>query len=190
MTLDYGISWPLTPGAMSSSNGLIYAKSDTHAVQNSIVYNLNNLANEYISDAIYILFAPRRINQKSAYQVGAVLAIAGLLYAYDQEIMRKLAEMERNTSGGSGAPPVKNPQKAKAIKKRGEEPMRQALYRMSGVDLTSIDAIGVETVQVVISEYGPDLSCFPTEKHFVSHITLAPRTPKSGGKPLKKKKAR
>jgi hypothetical protein len=108
--------------------------------------------------------------------------------AYDQEITRKLAEMDRDTSRGNGAPPVKNSQKAKAIKKRGEEPMRQALYRMSGVDLTSIDAIGVETVQVVLSEYGPDLSCFPTEKHFVSHITLAPRTPKSGGKPLKKKK--
>jgi len=110
------------------------------------------------------------------------------IVAYDQEIMRKLAEMNRNNSPGNGAPPVKNPEKAKAIKKRGEEPMRQALYRMSGVDLTSIDAIGVETIQVVLSEYGPDLSCFPTEKHFVSHITLAPRTPKSGGKPLKKKK--
>ena len=108
--------------------------------------------------------------------------------AYDQEILRKLAEMGEKTFRGGGAPPVKNPQKAKSIKKRGEEPMRQALYGMSGVDLTSIDAIGVETVQMVLSEYGPDLSCFPTEKQFVSHITLAPRTPKSGGKPLKKKK--
>jgi transposase len=108
--------------------------------------------------------------------------------AYDQEIMRKLAEMGRKTPPGSEAPPVNNPQKAKAIIKRGEEPMRQALYQMSGADLTNIDAIGVETVQVVLSEYGPDLSCFPTEKQFVSHITLAPRTPKSGGKPLKKKK--
>ena len=66
--------------------------------------------------------------------------------------------------------------------------MREALYRMSGVDLTSIDAIGVETVQVVLSEYGPDLSRFPTEKEFVSHVTLAPRRPTSGGKPVKKKK--
>ena len=72
---------------------------------------------------------------------------------------------------------MKNPQKAKAIKKRGEEPMREALYRMSGVDLTTIDSIGVETVQVVLSEYGPDLSRFPTEKEFVSHFTLAPRIP-------------
>ncbi len=59
---------------------------------------------------------------------------------------------------------------------------------MSGVDLTSIDAIGVETVQVVLSEYGPDLSRFPTEKEFVSHVTLAPRRPMSGGKPVRKKK--
>ena len=83
---------------------------------------------------------------------------------------------------------MKNPQKAKAIKTRGEEPMREALYRMSGVDLTSINAIRVETVQVVLSEYGPDLSRFPTEKEFVSHVTLAPRKPMSGGKPVRKKK--
>ena len=85
-------------------------------------------------------------------------------------------------------PPVKNLEKAKAIKKRGQEPKRQALYRMSGVDVTQIDAIGVETVEVVLSEYGPDLSRFPTEKQFVSHATLAPRVPKSGGKPVKRKK--
>ena len=66
--------------------------------------------------------------------------------------------------------------------------MRQALYRMSGVDLTAIDAIGVETVQAVLSEYGPDLSRFPTEKQFVQHITLAPHRPTSAGKPVKKKK--
>ncbi len=66
--------------------------------------------------------------------------------------------------------------------------MRQALYQMAGVDLASIDAIGVETIQIILSEYGPDLSCFPTEKEFVSHATLAPHQPRSGGKPLKKRK--
>ena len=66
--------------------------------------------------------------------------------------------------------------------------MRQALYRMSGVDLTGIDAIGVETVQIVLSEYGPDLSRFPTEKQFVKHVTLAPHKPTSAGKPVKKKR--
>jgi hypothetical protein len=66
--------------------------------------------------------------------------------------------------------------------------MRQALYRISGKDLTAIDAVGVETVSVVLSEYGPDLSRFPTEKHFVSHIGLAPHAATSGSKPVKKRK--
>ena len=75
------------------------------------------------------------------------------------------------------APPPPNPNKAKAIKQRGEDPLRQALYRMSGVDLTTIDAVGVETVNVILSEYGADLSRFPTEKQFVAHVRLAPYTP-------------
>jgi hypothetical protein len=57
------------------------------------------------------------------------------------------------------------------------------------VDLTGIDAIGVETVQVVLSEYGPDLSRFAAEKQFVKHLTLAPHIPTSAGKPVKKKKS-
>src|SRR5579863_3406291 len=68
-------------------------------------------------------------------------AIQERIAAYDQEILRKLAEMAPKERGKESAPPVKSPQKAKAIKKRGEEPMRQALYRMSGADLTQIDAI-------------------------------------------------
>lgn len=107
---------------------------------------------------------------------------------YDQEILKKLAAMEREECRGQEAPKVKNSQKAHAIRRRGEEPMRHALYRMSGVDLTGIDAIGVATVEVVLTEYGPDLSRFPTENQFVSHVTLAPHRPTSGGKPVKKKR--
>jgi transposase len=115
-------------------------------------------------------------------------AIQERITDYEQEILRKLAEMERDECRGQQAPKSKNRQKANAIKNRGQEPMRQALYRISGVDLTGIDAIGVETVQAVLSEYGPDLSRFPTEKQFVQHVTLAPHRPTSGGKPVKKKK--
>src|SRR5262249_25192114 len=79
-----------------------------------------------------------------------------------------------------------NAVKRRTLRRRGQEPMREALFRMSGVDLTQIDGIGVESVQVVLTEYGPDLSCFPTEKEFVAHATLIPRKPTSAGKPLKK----
>jgi transposase len=115
-------------------------------------------------------------------------AVQERIAAYEEEILRKLHQMEREEQRGQTAPPLQNANKAKGIKKRGQESNRQALYRISGVDATQIDAIGVETVEVVISEYGPDLSRFPTEKQFVSHATLAPHVAKSGGKPIKKRK--
>src|SRR5215831_6083838 len=115
-------------------------------------------------------------------------AVQERIAAYEQEILRKLDEMEREEPPEPTAPPLQNANKARMIKKRGQEAKRQALYRMNSVDMTQIDAIGVETVEIVLSEYGSDLNCFPTEKQFVSHVTLAPRVPKSGGKPVKKKK--
>jgi transposase len=98
--------------------------------------------------------------------------------------------MEREENRGQEAPKLSNLNKGRKILALGDEPMRQALYRISGVDLAQIDAIGLETIQVVMSEYGPDLSRFPTEKQFTSHVTLVPNRPVSGGKPVKKKKRR
>jgi len=115
-------------------------------------------------------------------------AVEERIAAYEKEILRKLGEMEHDGQQGQSAPPLNNTNKAKGIKRRGQESMRQALYRMSGVDITQIDAIAVQTVEVLLSEYGPDLSRFPTEKQFVAHLTLAPRVATSGGKPVKKKK--
>ena len=115
-------------------------------------------------------------------------ALSETIAAYEREILRHLEAMTSAERRDDQAPLPTNPTKARAIKGRGEEPLRHALYRMSGVDLTTIDAVGVETVSIVLSEYGPNLSQFPTEKQFVSHIGLAPHQPKSGGKLLKRKK--
>jgi hypothetical protein len=68
-------------------------------------------------------------------------AIQERIAAYDRELLRKLAEMEREECRGQEPPKLNNPQKARTIRKRGQDPMRQALYRISGVDLTGIDAI-------------------------------------------------
>jgi transposase len=97
-------------------------------------------------------------------------------------------KMEREETRGQEPPALSNLRKGRQILADGNEPMRQALYRISGVDLATIDAIGVETIQIVLSEYGPDLSRFPDEKRFVSHLTLAPRQAMSGGKAVTKKK--
>jgi len=115
-------------------------------------------------------------------------AIGERIRAYEKEILRKLEELERGDRHGETAPPLKNKSKAGNIRKRGEERLRQAMYRMSGVDITQIDAAGAETVEVVLSEYGADLSRFASEKEFVAHALLAPRVATSGGKPVKKKR--
>ena len=39
---------------------------------------------------------------------------------------------------------------------------------MSGVDLTVLEAIDPNTALVLMSEIGPDVSRFPTVKHFCS----------------------
>jgi len=68
-------------------------------------------------------------------------AIQQRIADYDQEILRRLAAMQREDFRDQPAPKMKNRRKAQAISKRGEEPMREALFRMSGVDLTAIDAL-------------------------------------------------
>jgi transposase len=62
--------------------------------------------------------------------------------------------------------------------------VREHLFKVCGVDLTRIDGIDVSTALVVISEIGPDMSRFPTVKHFTSWLGLCPGTKISGGKSL------
>jgi len=57
-----------------------------------------------------------------------------------------------------------------------------ALYRMSGVDLTVLEGIDPNTALVLLSEIGPDVSRFPTVKHFCSWLGLSPQHQLSAGK--------
>jgi len=59
-----------------------------------------------------------------------------------------------------------------------------ALMRMSGVDLTSIDGINTTTALKIISEIGTDMSRWKSSKHFASWLGLSPGTKISGGKVL------
>jgi transposase len=68
--------------------------------------------------------------------------------------------------------------------------LREQLFKVCGVDLTRIDGIDVTTAMVVISEVGPDMSRFPSVKHFTSWLGLCPGTKISGGKVLSAKSKR
>ena len=99
---------------------------------------------------------------------------------FEAQACEELRELE--------APAHPSPAKGRALKSRGEEGERTALWRFAAADLTRIDGIGPGAARTVLTEVGLDLSAFPTEKHFVSWLRLAPRKAYSGGKPLSKRR--
>jgi transposase len=76
-------------------------------------------------------------------------------------------------------------------KARRHEPhfeIRSPLFRLSGgVDLTDLPGIGPYNALKLISEIGLDMHRWPSEKHFVSWLTLAANNKISGGKLLSSK---
>lgn len=66
----------------------------------------------------------------------------------------------------------------------------ELMFKMCGVDLTRIDGIDVTTALTVISEVGPDMSRFPTVKHFACWLGLCPGTRITGGKVMSSKTKR
>lgn len=113
---------------------------------------------------------------------------ASQIAVYEEEIQRRMQEVTPAGRKDAKAPPLANMEKRKTMKRRDQEGKRQALYRAMGVDLTTIDGIGVETTEVIMSEYGTEMSKFSTEGEFVKHMGLAPHRPVSGGKVLKDKR--
>jgi transposase len=81
--------------------------------------------------------------------------------------------------------PGRLPPRAKARRRRGNEPhfdARQRLYEMAGVDLTAIEGIEAGTALVVLSEVGTDMGRWPSERAFGSWLGLAPNPKKTGRK--------
>ncbi|MEZ6089052.1 MAG: IS110 family transposase [Pirellulaceae bacterium] len=68
--------------------------------------------------------------------------------------------------------------------------VRANLHKMLGIDLTEIDGIGEHAALVIVSEVGTTVDAFPTEKHFVSWLSLCPELNKSGGRKQKKGNSR
>ncbi len=73
-------------------------------------------------------------------------------------------------------------------KPRDNEPrfeIRTPLQHLTGgIDLTQVDGITPYTALKLISEIGLDMTRGPTEKHFTSWLTLAPKNKISGGRLL------
>ena len=106
---------------------------------------------------------------------------------YDSEISAYIKTLQPSVEDDEPVPPTASKPKAREIAKKGQEPMRQALYKLAGFDLTTIHGIGVDTAAIIISELGLDFSAFPDEAHFVAYLRLAPNLSISAGKKVPSK---
>lgn len=99
----------------------------------------------------------------------------------DEQIQQTLARLDGKTDL-QPLPPARLQHK----KPQRNEPnfdARTELYRLSGVDLTQVPGIQINTSLVLFTELGPDfVSRFPTAKCFASWLGLCPDNRITGGK--------
>jgi transposase len=105
------------------------------------------------------------------------------LTACDRAIEEQLTQLAAAAPEPATPLPAGRPRQTRC----GNEPrfdLRPLLHRLTGVDLPDLHAIGPYTALRLISEIGTDMTRWPTEKHFTSWLTLAPRNKISGGRLL------
>jgi len=115
-------------------------------------------------------------------------AVEKQIASYEARLLTALTALQPPERQNKNVPPHPSARKEKDFKTHGEQGVRTTLWQFAGVDLTRIDGIGIGTAKTILTEVGADLSAFPTEDDFVSWLRLCPRTPISGGKPLKKRR--
>ena len=107
---------------------------------------------------------------------------------------KQMAELDQKIEGFMEALPAKIdlrehplPASTKKRKRQHHAPaydLRTHCYRAFGVDLTEIPGLDGPTVQVMLTEVGPDLSKFRNGSAFANWLTLCPNNVITGGKIL------
>ena len=106
------------------------------------------------------------------------------IQACDKQIVAETAGLPDQVEVSLKPLPARKEGRAARKDKMAGQDMREWLYKKLGVDLTAIEGIGIATALVILTEVGPDLSGFPTEKHFSSWLGVCPDNRISGGKVL------
>ena len=139
-----------------------------HRIQSSQATIAKALIGDYRSEHLFVL--------RAAFELYGVYEAK--IAACHEELARELNRLpDRVDVKAKPLPP-------KPKGKKLDEPLRLSLYQKLGVDLTVIEGIGVWTGLTMLTEVGPDLSAFKSEKHFTSWLGLCPDNRISGGKVL------
>jgi transposase len=112
-----------------------------------------------------------------------------LYHVYRQKIMECDRQIENylstfETKVDIERNPLPKPKRGNRKPSRNEPTfdLRTHLYRITGVDFTSVDGFDTLTIQTLISECGLNPNKWPTEKHFSSWLGLCPNNKITGEK--------
>jgi len=100
----------------------------------------------------------------------------------DQQIAQHVRSLESKSDCGLKAA------RQRVIRKQRNQikfNVREEAFRISGADLTRINGISESAALGLISEIGINMSPWPTEKHFVSWLSLCPNNKITGGRVIK-----
>lgn len=142
-----------------------------HATQKTIQ---QALMGDYRSEHLFVL--------RQAYEL--YNTYEAKINACDEQIVRESANLPVKVDPAIKPVPARKVGSSRSFDIMAGVDMRPRLYEKFGVDLTAIEGVGVLTGMVLLTEVGPDLSRFRTEKHFCSWLGLCPDNRISGGKVL------
>lgn len=146
-----------------------------HRIKASVETIAKALEGDYRAEQLFVLSQALELHDFFALKIAAC----------DREIEAQLRRME--SKAGTPAEPLGPSRQAHKLPQRNEPvfDLRGELYRLLGVDLTTIPGLQAATAQTLVSEIGCDISRWKTEKHFASWLGLCPGVKITGGKAYK-----
>ena len=143
-----------------------------HRIKASTATIAKALEGDYRAEHLFVLEQALELHDFYAQKVDAC----------DRQIEAQLRRMESKAAKQPLAPS----RQGHKLPQRNEPvfDLRGELYRVLGVDLTSIPGLQASTAQSLVSEIGCDIGKWKTEKHFASWLGLCPGTKITGGKRL------
>ena len=101
-----------------------------------------------------------------------------------------IKQVEKQPDNSDDDPPTPEKQVPAHLRIRDGVDVRDLLFKKSGVDLFAIPGLAADTLLILASEVGFDMTPWKTEKHFAAWLGVCPGTRKSGGKVLQNKTKR
>jgi len=112
------------------------------------------------------------------------------LNAWDEQIVRATASLPAKVDPALKPLPARKPGRSACQDKMAGVDRRPELPEKFGVELTGMEGIGVLTALILLTEVGPNVSRFHSEKPFCSWLGLCPDNRISGGKVLSRRTRR